>query len=202
MTEYKIISLADMLSELEESEVKDKLSSFSSPKNKDVEGFLKSNAIQFARQNLAPTNLVYANCDRGIFLCGYFTLTIKAIEVEKRLVGINTFNKPKKFGTYDKDCKKCSIPAPLIAQLGKNYAHKCNELIDGAVLLQMACEEVKKAQSIIGGKVVYLECEDTEKLTSFYSKNGFKEFARRPLDSDEQSSFNEQYLVQMLKYLK
>ena len=67
MTEYKIISLADMLSELEESEVKDELSSFSSPKNKDVEGFLKSNAIQFARQNLAPTNLVYANCDRGIF---------------------------------------------------------------------------------------------------------------------------------------
>lgn len=202
MTGYKIISLADMLSELEESEVKDELSSFSSPKNKDIEDFLKNKAIQFARQNLAPTNLVYANCDKGSFLCGYFTITIKTIEVEKKFVGFNTFNKLKKFGTYDKDCKKCTIPAPLIAQLGKNYADKCDELIDGATLLQMACEEVKKAQFIIGGKVVYLECEDTEKLTSFYSRNGFKEFARRTLDSDEQSSFNEQYLVQMLKYLK
>lgn len=38
-TEYKIISLADMLSELEESDVNDVLSSFSSPKNKKA-GFI------------------------------------------------------------------------------------------------------------------------------------------------------------------
>lgn len=202
MTEYQIISLADMLSELEESKVKDELSSFSSPKNKDIEDFLKNKAIHFARQNLAPTNLVYANCDKGIFLCGYFTLTIKTIEVEKKLVGSNTFNKLKKFGTYDKDCEKCTIPAPLIAQLGKNYSNGCGNLIKGAELLQMACDEVKKAQFIIGGKVVYLECEETEILTSFYCRNGFKEFSRRTLDSDEQSSFNEHYLVQMLQYLK
>lgn len=202
MTEYKIISLADMLSELEESDVKNMLSSFSSPKNKDVEDFLKNNAVQFARQNLAPTNLVYANCDKGCFLCGYFTLTIKTIEVNKLIVGRRIFDKLKKFGTYDKFIKKCTIPAPLIAQLGKNYADGCDKFIKGSELLQMACDEVKKAQRIVGGKVVYLECEDAEKLTDFYKRNGFKEFARRRLDSDERGSFSGRYLIQMLKYLE
>lgn len=202
MTEYKIISLADMLSALEESDVKNVLSSFSSPKNKDVEDFLKNNAVQFARQNLAPTNLVYANCDKGCFLCGYFTLTIKTIEVYKHMVGSKTFDKLKKFGTYDKVFKRCTIPAPLIAQLGKNYADECNELIKGSELLQIACDEVKKAQLIVGGKVVYLECEDVGKLTDFYQGNGFKEFARRSLDHDERGSFSGRYLIQMLKYLE
>lgn len=191
-----------MLSELEESDVKSMLSSFSSPKNKDVEDFLKNNAVQFARQNLAPTNLVYANCDKGCFLCGYFTLTIKTIEVYKHMVGSKTFDKLKKFGTYDKVLKRCTIPAPLIAQLGKNYADGCNKLIDGAELLQIACDEVKKAQLIVGGKVVYLECEDVGKLTDFYHRNGFKEFARRSLDHDERGSFSGRYLIQMLKYLE
>ncbi len=202
MTEYNIISLTDMLNELEESDVTNELSSFLSPKNKDIEDFLHNNAIQFARQNLAPTNLVYANCDNGSFLCGYFTLTIKTIEVEKSLVGSQTFKKITKFGTYDKEYEKCSIPAPLIAQLGKNYNNGCNKLISGAELLQIACDEVKKAQLIVGGKVVYLECEDNKKLTDFYYSNGFKKFSQRPLDNDEQDSFNGRYLVQMLKYLK
>lgn len=98
MTEYKIISLEEMLSELEESEVNVRLSSFLSPKNKDVENFLKNTAIDFANKNLAPTNLVYAKKDDGFFLCGYFTLTIKMIEVERKSVGANTFQKLKKFG--------------------------------------------------------------------------------------------------------
>lgn len=191
-----------MLSALEESDVKNVLSSFSSPKNKDVEDFLKNNAIPFARQNLAPTNLVYVYCDKVYFLCGYFTLTIKTIEVYKRDVGSKTFDKLKKFGTYDKNLKKCIIPAPLIAQLGKNYADGRDQLMPGSELLQIACKEVKKAQRIVGGKVVYLECEDVGKLTDFYKRNGFKEFARRRLDSDERSSFNGRYLIQMLKYLE
>jgi len=89
----------------------------------------------------------------------------------------------------------------LIAQLGKNYADGCDKLIKGADLLQMACDEVRTAQRIIGGKMVYLECEDTPKLIDFYTSNGFREFSRRPLDKDEEDSFNAKHLVQMLKYL-
>lgn len=204
MIEYTISSLADMLSELGESDVKEMLSSFSSPKNRDVEEYLKdpNKGIENAKQNISPTSLVYASVDETDerFLCGYFTLTTKTIEVKRKNIDRNTYDKLKKFGAHDG--QTCTIPAPLIAQLGKNYADNCNNLIDGSVLLQMACDEVRKAQQIIGGKVVYLECEDTEKLLKFYTDNGFREFSRRELDYDEQDSFTGQYLVQMLKYLK
>lgn len=201
MTELQKISLADALNESGEGAVQKALSSFSSPKNKDVEHFLKNNAIPFARQNIAPTTLIYAYDENAWRLCGYFTLTIKTIDIEKTNVSSDLFKRVRKFGTYDKERKKCTIPVPLIAQLGKNYANSSNKLIKGSELLKLACDEVRKAQYIIGGKVVYLECEDTEKLKAFYCNNGFSEFSQRLLDDDEKSSFEKHYLIQMLKYL-
>ena len=53
----------------------------------------------------------------------------------------------------------------------------------------------------LGGRFVYLECEDKPKLIDFYAENGFCEFDRRPLDRDE-TDLSGDYLVQMLKYLK
>ena len=194
---YQVISLAKMIEALGESEVCKELSSFSSPINTEVEDFLKNTALEFTRQNIAPTNLVYAQYNGSSLLCGYFTLTIKTFEVEKGSISSQTFNKVKKFGTYDNDSKKCTVPAPLIAQLGKNFTDNNDRLISGSELLEMACNEVKKAQCIIGGKAVCLECEDTQKLKDFYVTNKFKEFSRRPLKSVQQG----QYLIQMLKYL-
>lgn len=201
MTEYKRVSLIDALNKSEESAVFGELSSFSSLKNKDIESFLKNSAVQFAKQNIAPTTLVYIYSGNRWNLCGYFTLTIKTIDIEKESVGSGMFKKVKKFGTYDSQTHKCTIPVPLIAQLGKNYADNCNKLIKGSELLTFACNEVRKAQRIIGGKVVYLECEDTPKLINFYRNNGFREFSRRSLDPDEQGNFKSRYLIQMLKYL-
>lgn len=201
MTEFQKISLSDALNELGEGAVNKTLSSFSSPKNNDIESFLKNKAISFAMQNIAPTTLVYA-CDKNEWkLCGYFTLTIKTIEIDRANVSSDLFKRVKKFGAYDKERNMCTIPAPLIAQLGKNYGNGYNRLIDGSELLKIACDEVRKAQYILGGKIVYLECEDAKKLKDFYGKNGFREFSQRPLDDDERRSFEKHYLVQMLKYL-
>lgn len=201
MTEFQKISLIDALNASGESAVQKALSSFSSPQNNDIENFLKNNAIPFARQNIAPTTLVYAYAENDWKLCGYFTLTIKTIDIEKINVSSDLFKRVRKFGAYDKEKQKCTIPVPLIAQLGKNYANDCNKLIKGSELLNLACDEVRKAQYIIGGKAVYLECEDTPNLTDFYYKNRFREFSRRKLDKDEQRNFKAQYLIQMLKYL-
>ncbi|HBF3466448.1 TPA: N-acetyltransferase, partial [Clostridioides difficile] len=54
----------------------------------------------------------------------------------------------------------------------------------------------------MGGKIVYLECEDKPKLIEFYKDNGFVDFGKRSLDKDETDSLDGDYLVQMLKYLK
>ena len=93
------------------------------------------------------------------------------------------------------------IMAPLVAQLGKNYTNDYNKLITGDELLKMAEDQIRLAQRIIGGKVVYLECEDVDRLRSFYSDNGYVEFGKRKLDKDERTEMSGTHLIQLLKYL-
>ena len=57
-------------------------------------------------------------------------------------------------------------------------------------------------QEIVGGKIVYLECEDKPRLIDFYSENGFVNFGKRMLDRDETDTLSGEYLIQMLKYMK
>ena len=59
---------------------------------------------------------------------------------------------------------------------------------------------VKDIQYQLGGKFVYLECEDKPALVDFYSEYGFCSFGRRRLEADE--AIDGTYLIQMLKYLK
>lgn len=94
------------------------------------------------------------------------------------------------------------MSANLIGQLSKNFFDNYNELITGDELLKLACDKVKVIQGEIGGRIVYLECEDDPKLIDFYSSNGFVKFGKRKLDRDELGLMQGEYLVQMLKYLK
>lgn len=109
-------------------------------------------------------------------------------------------NRLNKFATYIPELKKYQITAPLIGQLGKNYSSGYNELITGDELLKLALDTVREAQRILGGKVVYIECEDVAPLKKFYERNGFVEFDRRALDGDEMNKMSGSYLVQMLRY--
>ena len=88
----------------------------------------------------------------------------------------------------------------MIGQLSKNFKDGNDTLISGAELLQMAIDKVKQVQYMIGGKFVYLECEDKERLLEFYTTNGFVSFGKRMLDKDE-ININGKYLIQMLRYL-
>ena len=86
--------------------------------------------------------------------------------------------------------------APLIAQLGKNFSNGNDTLISGADLLQLAVNKIQKIQKEIGGRFMYLECEDNEKLLAFYNKHNFKIFGKRILDRDE-TDIKGDYLIQM-----
>jgi len=198
---FFIINLADMLVEMGEDAAKSILLDFSCPVNRDVEYFIKQKAIEFSKQGLAKTHLVFCSYKSETIFVGYFSLANKYILVNPDILTKNKRKRITKFGTYNKDTKKYIISAPLIAQLGKNFKYKDKRLISGDELLKMACDKVREAQSYIGGKIAYLECEDKPELDRFYSDNGFIRFGTRDLDEDEKGLMSSKQLVQMLKYL-
>ena len=189
-----------MIETLGESKVKNMLSSFSCPYNKDIEDFLKNKAITFSDQSLSKTHLVYTSYKGKPVLVGYFALAQKYIIIKKESLSKRLRSRISKFATYDQDLKQFYTSAYLIGQLSKNYSNQYDKLISGDELLKMATDKLSAIQQEIGGKIIYLECEDNEKLIEFYSRNGFVTFGKRTLEKDETELMNGKYLIQMLRY--
>lgn len=197
------MKLSDLLFELGESEVKNILSSFLCPLNRDVEDFIRNKAIEFSKQGLAKTTLVYWRSDdrKEKYLAGYFSIASKYICVSKDEVSNSMARRLNKHGTFDNNTREYIVPAPLIAPLSKNFAEGNDCLVYGSDLLKMALNKVREIQDEIGGKFVYLECEDKPQLIQFYEANGFKIYGKRSKDRDE-IGVDGEYLIQLLQYLK
>ena len=204
MTGYKIINLRVMLEELGEDSVREILSSFSCPLNKDVEQFMRSKAIDFAAQGWSQTHLVMASYKQSPVMVGYLTLANKYISISAKMFQSRSSTLRRriaKFATYNAEAKSYILTAPLIAQLGKNYSDGYDKLITGDELLAFACEKISRVQYDLGGRFAYVECEDKPQLVEFYARNGFCKFDTRKLDPDETDTLYGEYLVQMLKYI-
>lgn len=202
MTGYWQANLRDLIEVRGEVAMKDELSRFSCPRNLDVELFLKEKAIEFGRQGIAATHLVYHSYQDKPVLVGYYALSNKPVVIKGNNINRKWRSRLNRFATYDSELKQYSIALPLIGQLGKNFTNEYNKLITGDDLLGFACDKIKEFQLNIGGKMAYLECEDTPKLTEFYERNGFAKFGNRNLDKDEIGHDTNRYLVQMLKFFK
>lgn len=202
MSGYIGINLKEMLEQVGEIETNKILSDFSCPPNPDVEYFLRNRAIEFSKQSISSTYLVMASYRNEYVIVGYFTLANKFFNIKKECMSGSLRKRIAKFAQYDPAIKKYTLSAPLIGQLGKNFSHGYNKLITGDELLKLALDKVKEMQLIVGGKIVYLECEDKERLLEFYSNNGFVNFGKRELDRDETDKISGDYLIQMLKYMK
>lgn len=204
MNGYKGVNLRDILLDdtLGESAAKSLLSSFSCPLNPDVEYFLKNVAIEFSRQSISSTYLIMASFRGTYVLAGYFTLANKIFCIDKQCLPNRKWrSRLSKFGQFDNEIQRYTISAPLIGQLGKNYANSYDKLITGDELLKLALDKVREMQNIVGGKIVYLECEQKDSLIEFYSRNGFVNFGLRSLDKDETDKLSGHHLVQMLRYM-
>jgi hypothetical protein len=182
--------------ELSEDDLQYILSEFTCPKNPDVERFLKKNAIEFTKKNQSVTYLVFSNDTAE--LIGYFTLTIKPIQVNSDSnISKGMLKKISRVSEYDEESETFYLSAFLIAQLGKNFTNGANVKITGKQLLEIAIMHLKELQFKIGGTVVFLEAEENEMLFHFYSeKNGFKTFRTRETKNKEPHK-----LVQMLKVI-
>jgi hypothetical protein len=134
--------------------------------DKDVEKFLKEKAIEFDRRNKSRTYLLFDTDDSdNIVLLGYFTVTMKSL----KLSPILSKSKVKKIDGFRSDIKETE--AVLIGQLGKNQNYKTQ--IEGKAILKTAIEIVYSTCELVGGRIVFLECANNEKVVDFYEKNDF-----------------------------
>lgn len=195
---YNVISLEDMYKSMDIDNVKEILNQFECSLNKDVEFFIKEKAIEFLKLGISKTFLVTTSYKEKQVIVGYFALTDKVTKIKENSLSKTLSRRIKRFSRNEDIKNYYIVSLPLIGQLGKNFANNYNELISGDVLLKLACDKVKEAQQILGGKFVFIECEDKPKLRDFYESNGFVCFDKRNLEKDERDKNSGEYLLQML----
>lgn len=198
---YKIINLKDIYNTLGESRTKDVLKDYKCDLNSDVEYFLKEKAIEFSKQDISRTFIVTSQFQSKDVIVGYFAIANKSTTIKKSILSNTKRKKLLKYAKYENDNKGYTIALPLIGQLGKNYNNGYNQLITGDILLKFACDKIKETQDILGGRYVFLECEDNQKIKEFYESNGFECFGKRNLEKDERDKNEGEYLLQMLRDL-
>ena len=170
---------------------------FDCSKNADIDGFLKNNAVDFARRQISVSHLVFDSATRACL--GYFTLTHKPLSLEADKLSATVRRRIERFAKCrsGNDIRVYTLSAFLIAQIGKNFKIPEPQRIPGKDLLALAMDELRLAQYEIGGQVVFLECEDgNRKLKSFYEKNAFVACGKR---TDEVDGIT---YLQMFRFLK
>ena len=74
LTGYNLVNLEELVLQVGEERAKEVLSDFSCPMNADVEYFLRHKAIEFSKQRLAQTHLVFTSYQEAVLsgqrLCG------------------------------------------------------------------------------------------------------------------------------------
>lgn len=170
--EYSYISIHEFLNTKDkgdsgEENLKKLLSEFSCPLNKEVESFLKYNAIEFTKKYQSITYLVFLRDTNE--LVGYFTLALKILSINEKNISNTIKRKIKRVSKVDEETNLYTLPAYLIGQIGKNYAVQGNR-ISGTELLEIAWGVIKQVQSAIGGIVAFLEAENKKRFLKHIRK--------------------------------
>lgn len=185
-----IVSLADLMRELDDETVRDMLKEFKTLPDfrtgdtHDVEKFLTQNAIQFQKMGWAATHLIYSSYKEKNVLVGYFAVSNKHLTLNSRTYNSLSSKMKSRFQkigyrpqSSDGNNSKMDliIPSFLIGQLGINYSEEAKKTksINGYNLVALAEEKLKDAVATISGKYIWLECLPSEKLLDFYVRCGY-----------------------------
>ncbi|MPY26888.1 acetyltransferase [Shewanella sp. YLB-07] len=160
-----MVKLGDLLEEFEKEETSKLFLDFTCPKNPDVEDFLRFKSIRFEESDSARTYLILN--EEGLILA-YFSISFKELylgsfELAKTQV--------KKLDGMRKDVERLRVF--LIGQLAKNYSVDDNALTLQGVLDEVYCV-IDQVKSLIGGRAIILECENSQRLIELYEHHGFK----------------------------
>ena len=181
---FQAINILDELKNNGEAKIMEDLSSFSCKINPAIENFIKKRAIDFARRKLSITYIVIDSDDGQII--GYFALTHKAVLISNSQLSNTSRKKLERFARLDKATGDYMASAFLIAQFGKNYGVDDGKRITGNQLMDVANDILVNIQRQIGGGIIYLDCEDIEKLKNFYVGENFQMFGERFSEEDNQ----------------
>jgi hypothetical protein len=180
--------------------------------DKDVQNFLRKDAITFEKSGKARTYLLIDNANGE--LLGYFTLAINSIKFGKQIRA-----EVKEQFEYDESNKSFKymnpyVPAYLLALIGKDTA-KYNSYLNNKYgtnyiellkkkygnsykkhiekMTNIAMPEIaniiKQSKSLVGGQLLYLDCD--KKLVKFYESFGFTYFR----DNEDDSSLMQLMLM-------
>lgn len=198
-SDYFVLNLKNLLEEERLIEaVQRYIDSYSSPKNPEVENFLKKSAINFTKLNQSVTYLVF-NKQNGDFV-GYFSLALKSVIISADKLSNTSIKRLKRISVLESASNTFTVAAYLIAQLGKNYSIGKDRQINGTELLSIAYDQIYDGQKKFGGVMAFLECEDNDFLIEFYeNKNHLSEFGVR--DSKNVFDNSDMKLHQFLKFL-
>lgn len=186
------VNILDQIESGGETDLSIDLSAFSCPANGEVEDFIRNKAIDFAKDKLSITYLVYDG-DEGDIL-GFFTLTHKSIDIKREDVNAKGKRKLNRHARFDQESETYTVSAFLLAQFGKNFAVDNGKRISGAELMEYADDVLIDIQRRIGGAAVYLDAEDRPPLAHFYEDVvKYKRFGERMSESDG---------VKYIQYLK
>lgn len=188
-----ITNILDSIATLGEDVLRGELSKFVSEKNPEIEEFIREKAIDFARRKLSITYILRDSQD-GVML-GYFTLTHKSIIINNAGLSKTTQKKLRRYARFDNETGNYMASAFLLAQFGKNYAIDNGIRITGSEMMKYVDAVLLDVQKRIGGGILYLDCEDKEKLKNFYEGENFKKSGERYSEND-----NKKYL-QYIKFI-
>lgn len=172
-----------------EQELQDLLSYFSCPVNPDVEYFLRHNAVEFTKKDQSVTYLIFSKDNDD--LAGYFSLALKPVSVRAERISKSMGKKISRVSVLNDENNTYTASAYLIAQLGKNFSLPEDMRINGAVLLEITLDTIRRGKYYFGGVIAFLECEDVGALMNFYTRNGFKFFASRITSGENPHKLNQ-----------
>ena len=177
------ISIQECLERREEQKFLDAAEKFIC-QDKEVENFLKKQALEFDKRNKSRTYLLIdGENNEEIIIWGYYTLTLKSLKFNDEL----SKSKIKKIDGFRVDAVETE--SILIGQLGKDYKYR--NKISGSAILDYAVDDIYEVHKKVGGRIVFLECADNEKVVKLYQDNDFAFL---------QKSDDGKYL-QMIRYL-
>lgn len=139
--------------------------------------------MNFAKRKMAITYLVL---DAENKIIAYFSITHKALEIRDNGLSNSIRKTLNRYSQFDSNSKSYTVSAFLIAQFGKNLSYDGDEKISGNDLMDSCFYILLKIQHDAGGGVIYLECENNEKLLNFYmnNHNNFRIFGERKSKDD------------------
>ena len=176
----KTISLSSLIELFERNGVslnklRETLFLFRCQKNPEEEDFLHKDAIFFEQRNKARTFLLL----RDYEIIGYYSLAFKSIDLEE-------VSRSKKKDMTAGETKLKTYSAYLIGHIAK--ADSIHEKL-GYDMLDNARDLIYRAQKYVGGRLIYIDCKDEERLIRFYRNYGFKYF-----NTSQQTNLKQFYL--------